>query len=102
MCGLPPIPTLDRPAAAADVYKRQVFVWMERWTEGNRSQRMKLDKAPWSLHKLGRKSAKQVLWVGFAMFTGFTFVGFFSPIRELLTSVFALSLIHISEPTRPY
>ncbi len=70
----------------------EVFVWMERLTEGNRSQRMKLDKAPWSPRKLGRKSAKQVLWVGFAMLTGFTFVGFFSPIRELMTSAFALSL----------
>jgi len=70
----------------------EVFVWMEQLTEGNRSQRMKLDKAPWSANKLARKSAKQVLWVGFAAFTGFTFVGFFSPVRELLVAVFALSL----------
>ncbi len=70
----------------------EVFVWMERVTEGNRSQRMKLDKAPWSLPKLARKSAKQVLWVSFALFTGFTFVGFFSPIRGLVTSTYTLSL----------
>ncbi len=65
----------------------EVFVWMERMTEGNRSQRMKLDKAPWTLPKLLRKSSKQLLWVSFAAFTGFTFVGFFTPVRELLHSL---------------
>jgi polyferredoxin len=42
--------------------------------------------------KLLRKSAKQVLWVSFALWTGFTFVGFFSPIRTLATEAMALSL----------
>jgi len=30
----------------------EAFIWMEQWTEGTRSQRMKLDKAPWSWNKL--------------------------------------------------
>jgi len=64
-----------------------VFVWMERITEGNRAQRMKLDKGPWTFNKLWRKTAKQILWVGFALFTGFTFVGYFTPIHQLLTEV---------------
>ena len=70
----------------------EIFVWMERWTEGNRWQRIKLDMAPWSLAKLGRKSAKQVLWISFALFTGVTFVGFFTPIRELFPNAFQGSL----------
>src|SRR5215470_6763956 len=37
----------------------QVFVWMERWTEGSRSQQIKLAKAPWTLKKIARKTAKQ-------------------------------------------
>ena len=61
----------------------EVFLWMERVTEGSRNQRMKLDKAPWSLRKLRIKSTKQALWVIFALWTGFTFVGFFVPIRDL-------------------
>jgi cytochrome c oxidase accessory protein FixG len=61
----------------------EAFIWMEQLTEGTRSQRMKLDKAPWSLDKFRRKAAKQFLWITFAMWTGFTFVGFFTPIREL-------------------
>ncbi len=61
----------------------EAFIWMEQWTEGTRSQRMKLDKAPWSWNKLRRKGSKQILWITFAMWTGFTFVGYFTPIRQL-------------------
>jgi cytochrome c oxidase accessory protein FixG len=70
----------------------EIFVWMERWTEGNRQQRMRLDQAPWSANKLLRKSSKQLLWISFALFTGFTFVGYFSPVRVLTGSVLATSL----------
>lgn len=61
----------------------EAFIWMEQFTEGTRSQRMKLDKAPWSINKFRRKASKQFLWVTFSLWTGFTFVGFFTPIREL-------------------
>jgi len=65
----------------------EVFLWMERVTEGKRLQRVKLDAGPWGLQKLWRKGAKQLLWVAFSLWTGFTFVGFFSPIRELTPHV---------------
>jgi cytochrome c oxidase accessory protein FixG len=61
----------------------EVFLWMEQWTEGDRNKRMRLDAAPWSLDKLRRKGAKHVLWFVFALWTGITFVGFFTPIRGL-------------------
>ena len=61
----------------------EVFLWMERWTEGDRGRRMKLDAAPWSLEKARRKLAKHSLWLLFALWTGFTFVGFFTPITDL-------------------
>ena len=61
----------------------EVFLWMERWTEGDRHKRMKLDAAPWSGGKLARKGAKHLLWLLFALWTGFTFVGFFTPITAL-------------------
>jgi cytochrome c oxidase accessory protein FixG len=61
----------------------EVFIWMERWTEGDRGQRIKLDAAPWSANKLRRKASKHLLWLVFALWTGFTFVGFFTPIRGL-------------------
>ncbi len=61
----------------------EVFLWMERWTEGDRNKRMKLDAAPWSGEKLLRKGGKHLLWLVFALWTGFTFVGFFTPITDL-------------------
>ncbi len=70
----------------------QVFVWMERLTEGNRSRQIKLDKAPWTAGKVVRKASKQMLWVTFAAITGFTLVGFFSPIEGLAPEVAAAQL----------
>jgi len=61
----------------------ETFLWMERLVEGNRSQQMKLAKAPWTAEKIARKSAKQFLWIAFSLWTGFTFVGYFTPIVEL-------------------
>jgi cytochrome c oxidase accessory protein FixG len=65
----------------------ETFLWMERLVEGSRSQQMKLAKAPWTAQKVLRKGAKQFLWVGFALWTGFTFVGYFTPITELADKV---------------
>lgn len=66
----------------------EVFLSMERLVEGDRPQQMKLDKAPMSAHKLRIKLTKHTLWIVFALYTGLTFVGFFSPIRELSLSFF--------------
>ena len=70
----------------------ETFLWMERVAEGGRSARQKLDRGPWDANKLVRKSVKQLMWVTFALWTGFTFVGYFSPIRTLGQDVLALSL----------
>lgn len=61
----------------------EMFLWIERRTEGERSARIRLDAQPWNPAKLLRKSAKQELWLGVSLLTGFTFVGYFHPIREL-------------------
>jgi cytochrome c oxidase accessory protein FixG len=70
----------------------EIFIWMEQLTEGTRLQRMKLDKAPWSWNKLRRKGSKQLLWITFSLWTGFTFVGYFQPIRELGADILALQV----------
>jgi len=69
----------------------EAFIWIEQWTEGTRSRRIKLDKAPWSWNKLRRKGSKQLLWLTLSLWTGFTFVGFFAPIRELGPDLLTLS-----------
>ena len=70
----------------------EAFLWMERITEGSRGERMKLDKAPWSVKKLARKSAKQSLWIFFSLWTGVTFVGFFTPIETLLGEAASIAM----------
>jgi len=69
-----------------------IFLWLERITEGDRLARMRLDKAPWGLEKISRKSAKQALWISLSLFTGFTFVGYFTPIHNLADELITLSL----------
>nr|WP_048439369.1 cytochrome c oxidase accessory protein CcoG [Caenimonas sp. SL110] len=61
----------------------EMFLWIERKVEGERAARMRLDASPMSLEKLVKKWFKHVLWIALAMWTGFTFVGYFTPIREL-------------------
>ena len=65
----------------------EIFMWIERWVEGDRVKRMKLDKSAFSATKLGRKLVKHGLWIALALWTGFTFVGFFTPIRTLVGEV---------------
>lgn len=70
----------------------EVFLWLERVTEGDRLARMRLDKEPWGVNKITKKSVKQVLWISLSLFTGFTFVGYFTPIHSLAEELVTLSL----------
>ena len=69
----------------------EIFLWIERHTEGDRSARMRLDAAPWGMEKLLRKGGKQLAWVSVGLFTGFTFVGYFTPIHTLAAQAALLS-----------
>ncbi len=61
----------------------EAFLWIERKVEGSRPQQMKLDKQPNSFRKFRIKATKHFIWIIFSIFTGITFVGYFSPVREL-------------------
>ncbi|MEO7952764.1 MAG: cytochrome c oxidase accessory protein CcoG [Polaromonas sp.] len=61
----------------------EIFLWLEKLTEGDRSARLRLDASPMSAQKLMRKGSKQLLWIALSLWTGFTFVGYFTPIKEL-------------------
>ena len=65
---------------------------MERLIEGDRNKQIKLAKEPWTTRKIMIKSSKQFLWITFSAWTGFTFVGYFTPILDLGQSLLALSL----------
>ena len=70
----------------------EIFMWIERKIEGSRSARMRLDRQPASMAKFLRKLAKHLSWGAVALWTGFTFVGYFTPIHVLAASVMSLGL----------
>ena len=70
----------------------EIFMWFERKIEGDRSTRMRLDRQPMSAAKLARKTTKHLVWISFALWTGYTFVGYFTPIRVLSQEIVTLSL----------
>ena len=70
----------------------EIFLWIEHKVEGNRSARMRRDAQPWSLDKVSRKSLKHLLWLILALWTGFSFVGYFTPIKELGAEVLQASM----------
>ena len=69
----------------------EIFLWIERRFEGDRMKRMKLDAGPWTVEKLWRKGGKQAAWIAVALWTGFTFVGYFTPIKVLWAEAMTLS-----------
>ncbi|MDH5502030.1 MAG: cytochrome c oxidase accessory protein CcoG, partial [Gammaproteobacteria bacterium] len=69
----------------------EAFTWIERAIEGDRAKRIKLDKGPWTFEKVRKKFSKQFLWIALALFTGFTFVGYFSPIQVLTADLLSFS-----------
>jgi cytochrome c oxidase accessory protein FixG len=69
----------------------EIFMWIERKVEGDRSARMRLDQQPMSVRKFGLKATKHGLWVALSLWTGFTFVGYFTPVHELAAEVAGLT-----------
>jgi len=66
----------------------EIFLWIERKVEGDRSARMRLDGANFTMEKLVKKWYKHILWIFLSIWTGFTFVGYFTPIRDLAMEFF--------------
>ena len=70
----------------------EIFMWIERKVEGARSARMRLAKQPWTAEKITKRSVKHALWIAVALWTGITFVGYFTPIFTLFGKIATLSL----------
>ncbi len=70
----------------------EMFMWIERRIEGDRVQRMRLDQSGLDARKFGLKALKHGVWIALALWTGFTFVGYFTPIKELALSFAAWTL----------
>jgi cytochrome c oxidase accessory protein FixG len=69
----------------------EMFLWIERKFEGSRSAQMRLKKSSWDFDKIWRKGGKHIAWLLLATWTGFTFVGYFTPIRQLAGEALTLN-----------
>ena len=70
----------------------EIFMWVEHHLEGDRPARIRLDRSPWNLNKIARRGGKHVVWAAIGLWTGFTFVGYFTPIRSLAAGVLQFGL----------
>ncbi|MFC5549048.1 cytochrome c oxidase accessory protein CcoG [Massilia aerilata] len=70
----------------------EIFLWIERRIEGNRSARIRLDRQPWTAEKTAKRGAKHLAWGLVALWTGFSFVGYFTPVRQLAHEALGFSL----------
>jgi cytochrome c oxidase accessory protein FixG len=70
----------------------EILMWIERKIEGERPARIKLDAQPMNARKFRLKVTKHALWLLVALWTGITFVGYFTPIKELLGEIVTFDL----------
>lgn len=69
----------------------EVFMWIEQKFEGNRSEQLKLARLPWNREKILKRGGKYLAWFIVAFITGLSFVGYFTPIRQLIVDVFTFN-----------
>ncbi|WP_375056519.1 cytochrome c oxidase accessory protein CcoG [Zobellella sp. DQSA1] len=68
-----------------------LFIWFEEKFEGSANKRKQLDKSPLNFNKIWRKGAKHTAWLAISLFTGFTFIAYFVPVKELAIGLLTLS-----------
>lgn len=65
----------------------EIFIWIENKIEGSRSARIRLARQAMNADKLRKKISKHAIWAGIALWTGLSFVGYFTPIQVLSAEV---------------
>jgi cytochrome c oxidase accessory protein FixG len=63
-----------------------LFLVVERFVEGDRNARIKLDKAPWSFDKLRKRVVKHAIWLVIAVATGGAWIFYFADAPTLLVN----------------
>ncbi len=68
-----------------------LFILVERWIEGDRNARLKLHRAPFSMHKLSLRLTKWTTWALIGMVTGGAWVFYFADAPTLANQFLTLS-----------
>jgi cytochrome c oxidase accessory protein FixG len=66
-----------------------LFMAVERWIEGDRNARMRLDAQPWGAAKIARRASVHALWLLIAVLTGGAWVFYFTDAPILLRQLFS-------------
>jgi len=74
-----------------------LFLVVERFIEGDRNARLRLDRAPWSAAKIGKKVIKHFIWIVIAVATGGAWVFYFADAPTL-----AAQLARFDAPATAY
>jgi cytochrome c oxidase accessory protein FixG len=70
----------------------RAYMWLEHLVEGDRNQRIRLDRSPWKRAKILRRGFKHLALIVLSFLIGLTAVGLFTPIRALTSDLIALDL----------
>jgi cytochrome c oxidase accessory protein FixG len=66
-----------------------LFITIERWTEGDRREHLQRDHGPWTLERIARSCTKHFLWLMIAWWTGGAWILYFADaptiVKELAT-----------------
>ncbi len=68
-----------------------LYMWVENRLEGSHQHRKWLDRSGWTPEKLLRRGGKHLVWLLLGLWTGLTFVGYFTPMRAL-----GVDMLHLS------
>ncbi len=64
-----------------------LFIWVERIVQGDRNQRMKLDKSPLSFEKIWKKALTHAIWIVIGLFTGGAWVLYFNDAPTVIDQI---------------
>ena len=67
-----------------------LYFLVERLIEGDRTQRMRLARAPWSTHKIGLRLTKHAAWIVIAALTGGAWVLYFDDAPTVVHDIVTL------------
>jgi cytochrome c oxidase accessory protein FixG len=69
----------------------EMFLWIEQKIEGDRNAQVKLDAAPMDGAKVAKRALKYGIWILLSIWTAITFVGYFTPMKDLMQEATTLS-----------
>lgn len=69
-----------------------IFIKVERFFQGDRNDRIKLDRKGFSFQNIWRKIATHATWILISLITGLGFINYFGDAPTIIKNIFALNL----------